>query len=74
MKKKPHKSLTIQSALVVVLIAVMSLLGFGEGEIAKTFDGLSQDKKADMPIKELLTLIASGGAIYGRYRVKEKDD
>ena len=37
MKKHPIKSKTINSALVVALIAIMSLLGFGEQEIAKTY-------------------------------------
>lgn len=73
MKKNPLKSKTIDSALVIVLIAVMSLLGFGEGEIAKAYDSLEQSKKP-IPVKELVTLLGAGGVIYGRYKVKEKED
>lgn len=73
MKKKPYKSKTINSALVIILITVMSLLGFGEEEIAKTYDSIGQESKTETT-KELVTLVAGLGAIYGRYKVKEKDD
>jgi len=73
MKKKPYKSKTIDSILVIILITVMSLLGFGEEEIAKTYDTIGQEKKTET-VKELVTLVAAGGAIYGRYKVKEQDD
>lgn len=73
MKKKPYKSKTINSVLVIILITVMSLLGFGEEEIAKTYDTIGQEKKTETA-KELITLFAAGGAIYGRYKVKEQDD
>lgn len=73
MKKKPYKSKTVNSALVIILITVMSLLGFGEEEIAKTYDAIGQESKTET-VKELATLLAAGGAIYGRYKVKEKDD
>jgi hypothetical protein len=73
MKKAPFKSKTVNSALVIILIAVMSLLGFGEEEIAKTYDSIGEGQKTETT-KELLTLAAGIGAIYGRYKVKEKDD
>lgn len=74
MKKNPLKSKTINSALVIALVAIMSMLGFGEQEIAETYDSISQEKKSDLPIKEIITLIGTGGVIFGRFRVKEKDD
>ena len=73
MKKHPLKSKTIDSILVIALIAIMSLLGLGENEIAKTYDGLGKEKKSET-VKELITLGAAGSAIYGRYKVREKDD
>ena len=73
MKKHPIKSKTINSALVIIMITVMSLLGIGEEEIAKTYDQLGQESKTETT-KELVTLIAAGGAIYGRYKVKEDDE
>ncbi|GAG46301.1 unnamed protein product, partial [marine sediment metagenome] len=69
MKKSPLKSKTIDSALVIILITVMSLLGFGEEEIAKTYDTIGEKKTMETG-KELITLLAAGGAIYGRYKVK----
>ena len=72
MKKHPMKSMTIQSTLVVVLITVMSLLGFGEEEIAKTYDQLGQESKSETT-KELITLVAAGGAAFGRWRVKDDE-
>lgn len=75
MKKHPLKSKTINSALVIALVAIMSLLGFGKAEIAKTFDGLGKNKGTQTEtIKEIATLFAAGGAVYGRYKVKEKDE
>lgn len=73
MNKPPLKSKTINSALVIILIAVMSLLGFGEAEIARTYDQLGTENKSETA-KELITLAAGGAAIYGRYKVKEKKD
>lgn len=74
MKKNPLKSKTIDSVLVVILIAVMSILGIGEKEIVQTYDGLGESRKADVPVKELATLGAAGMAIYGRYKVKNDDE
>ena len=73
MKKSPLKSKTVNSALVIILIAVMSLLGFGEDEIAKTYDQVGNDTVETETIKEIGALIAACGAIYGRYKVKEED-
>lgn len=72
MKKHPLKSKTVNSALVVALIAIMSLLGFGEAEIAKTYDQLGQDKGRSETTKEVISLFAAGGAIYGRYKAKDE--
>ena len=72
MKKHPLKSKTVNSALVVILIAVMSLLGFGEGEIAKTFDQLGKENQTET-VKEVGTLLGALGVLYGRFKVKEED-
>lgn len=73
MKKHPLKSKTVNSALVIALMAIMSLLGIGETEIAKTYDSLGKENKFDSG-KDMVTLLAAAGAVYGRYKVKEKDD
>lgn len=72
MKKHPIKSKTINSALVIVLIAVMGLLGFGESEIATTFDGLGKENQTET-VKEIGTLLGALGVVYGRFKVKEED-
>jgi hypothetical protein len=75
MKKKPYKSKTVVSACVVILIAVMSFLGVGEEEIGKTYDTITDTTgQRSESIKDLITLLAAGGAIYGRYKVKEQED
>jgi hypothetical protein len=73
MKKPFFKSKTINSTLVVAMIAIMSLLGIGETDIAKSYDMVPESSKSE-DVKELITLIAASGAIYGRFKVKEKDD
>ena len=71
MKKHPLKSMTIQSTLVVILMTVMGLLGFGEEEIAEAYDQLGQESKTETT-KELITLVAAGGAVFGRWRLKDE--
>ena len=74
MNKPVFKSKTINSSLVIILIAIMSLLGYGENEVAKTYDQLGKETKTETT-KELVTLGAGAFAVYGRMRVgKGKDE
>lgn len=73
MNKPVFKSKTVNSSLVVVLMAVMSLLGFGEQEVARTYDALGKESKSETT-KELITLGAGAFAIYGRMRVGKGKD
>jgi hypothetical protein len=72
MNKHPIKSKTINSAIIIIIIALMSLLGFGESEIVTTFDGLGQQNQTET-IKEVGTLLGAAGVLYGRFKVKEDD-
>ena len=75
MKKSPLKSKTIDSALIIIVIAILSLLGVGEAEVGKTYDTITtQTGKRTENAKEIITILGGAGAIYGRYKVKEKDD
>lgn len=70
MKKKPFfKSKTINSALVIILISVMGLLGVGEKQIAATYDTVSDGGGSDNAT-ELITLIGGITTIHGRYTAK----
>lgn len=73
MNKPVLKSKTINSVLVIILIAVMSLLGFGEEEVAKTYDSIGKRGRTETS-KEILTLGAGLFAVYGRLKVKESKD
>ena len=72
MKKKPYKSKTINSALVIILITIMSLMGIGEKEIVKTYDSISNTTgEKSENIKDLITMFAGFGVVYGRYKAKD---
>lgn len=74
MKKHPLKSKTILSTFVIILMAFMSILGVGEKDLIETYDQIEEKTGKDFGINtELITLIAAGGAIYGRYKVKEDE-
>lgn len=76
MNKNPIKSKTINGALVVIVVAILSMFGIGETEAPKTYDALGKDNKGQVEQgKELATLLGAGFAIYGRVNVKKgKDD
>ncbi len=76
MNKSPIKSKTINGALVVIVIAILSMFGIGEAEAPNAYDALGKDNEGQVEQgKELATLLAAGFAIYGRYNVKKgKDD
>ena len=72
MSKFALKSKTISSALVIGLIAIMSLLGVGEQQMAQTYDTISEQsgvKHEDA--KDIITILAAAGVIYGRKKAKD---
>jgi hypothetical protein len=72
MKKKFYKSKTVDSALVIIVIAILNILGVGEVEIGKTYDTLTETTgHKTESAKDIGLLIGGAGAIYGRYKVKE---
>ena len=75
MKKHPLKSKTVNSALVVVIMVCMSLLGIGEEQIGQTYDTISDatGQKTESAL-DIAKLVGLGGVIYGRFQVKEKED
>ena len=74
MNKHPLKSKTVNSTLVIIIIACMSLLGIGEDEIGRTYDTISKQTGTTENAKELITIMAGAGAIYGRFKVKKGEE
>lgn len=74
MKKHPLKSKTINSALTIIVIACLNLLGVGESQIGDTYDTITTatGQKTEAA-KDIGLLIAGAGAIYGRVKVKENE-
>jgi len=74
MKKHPLKSKTINSTLIIIVIAILNLLGVGETEIGNTYDTLTDatGQKTE-GAKDIGLLLGSAGVIYGRYRVKDDE-
>ena len=75
MKKKPYKSKTINSAIVIAIMVLLSIIGVGEKEISKTYDTIANQtgNKVENSIN-IIKLLGVVGVVYGRYKVKEKDD
>ncbi len=69
MNKPMYKSKTLNGILVVAIMVILQMLGVGEQERAKTYEGLNSDTKNNN-ITELVTLVGAGIATYGRLKVK----
>ena len=76
MNKPKHKSKTIVSAVIVIVMALLSFLGVGEKELGQTYDTMADATGVTVEgSKDLITILAGAGAFYGRTRVgKGKDD
>ena len=74
MKQKAYlKSKTMRSLIILVVIVVMNILGFGEAEPGKTYDTmLDMEGRSSEQAKNLLLLGAAGGAAYGRVKADTK--
>lgn len=75
MNKSPIKSKTINSAIVIIVIALLNLLGVGETEIGQTYDTMTDatGQKTEAA-KDIGLLFGSAGVIYGRFRVGKGKD
>lgn len=75
MNKSPFKSKTINSAIVIIIIALMNLVGVGEEQIGKTYDTLTDATGSQTEAaKDIGLLLGSAGVIYGRVRVGKGKD
>ena len=76
MDKNPVKSKTINSAIVIIIIALMNLIGIGEEQIGKTYDTITDATGSQTEAaKDIGLLVGAAGVVYGRFNVKKgKDD
>lgn len=74
MRKHPLKSKTIKSALTIIVIAILNILGVGEAEIGNTYDTITNatGQKTETA-KDIGILVAGAGAVYGRCKVKDEE-
>ena len=72
--KHPLKSKTILFALVTIVVAIFNLIEPGEKPIAQmTWKELNQQQGHQVEkVTDLLVLLGGGGAIYGRFKAKDK--
>jgi hypothetical protein len=75
MNKHPIKSKTINSAIIIIIIALMNIIGIGDKQIAQTYDTMTDGKGTTEQVKDIGVVAGAIGVIYGRYRVgKGKDE
>lgn len=73
MNKFALKSKTINSALLIILIAAMSFLGMDKDQVAQTYDTVEQETGHTVDYaKEIITILSAVGVIYGRYKADGK--
>ena len=75
MNKHPIKSKTINSAIIIIIIGLMNLIGIGDKQIAQTYDTMTDGKGTTEQVKDIGIVAGAIGVIYGRFRVgKGKDE
>lgn len=75
MNKHPIKSKTINSAIIIIVIALMNFVGIGDKQIAQTYDTMTDGKGTTEQVKDIGIVAGAIGVIYGRFRVgKGKDE
>ena len=75
MNKNPIKSKTINSAIIIIIIGLMNLVGIGDKQIAETYDTMTDGKGTIEQVKDIGVVAGAIGVIYGRFRVgKGKDE
>lgn len=71
--KHPLKSKTIESLIILFIIAILNIMGIGEAKPGKTWDTITEiDNRRGEQIKNLLMLGAIGGGVYGRFVANSK--
>lgn len=67
------QSKTIESAILIIIVALLNILGLFEATPGKTYDTmLDMEGRKKEQVKNLLLIGGGGGAIYGRIKAKKK--
>lgn len=67
------KSKTIDSAIIIIIVAVLNIVGLFEATPGQTYDTMLElQGRQKEQIKNLLLLGGSGGAIYGRIKATKR--
>ncbi len=75
MNKNPIKSKTINSAIVIIVIGLLNIIGIGDKQIAQTYDTMTDGKGTTEQVKDIGIVAGAIGVIYGRFMVgKGKDE
>lgn len=74
MESKPYwQSKTVHSAIIIIVIAILNILGIGDATPGKTYDTmLDLEHREREQIKNLLLIGGGGGAIYGRAKADKR--
>lgn len=71
--KHPLKSKTIESAIIIIVVALLNLLNIGNDRPGQTYDTmLDEQNRQGEQIKNLFLLGGGAGAIYGRAKANTK--
>lgn len=66
-------SKTIDSAIIIIIVAILNILGLFEATPGQTYDTMLEMKgRQKEQIKNLLLIGGSGGVVYGRIKAKKK--
>ncbi len=63
MNKNPIKSKTINSAVIIIIIGLMNLVGVGDKQISKTYDTMTDGKGTTEQVKDIGVVAGAIGVI-----------
>lgn len=67
------KSKTVNSSILILIVAILNILGLFEATPGQTYDTMLElQNRQNEQIKNLLLLGGAGGAIYGRNHLNKK--
>ncbi len=67
------KSKTVNSAILIIIVAVLNLLGLFEATPGQTYDTMLElENRSNEQIKNLLLIGGGAGAIFGRNNLNKK--